>query len=364
MTVRPADHVLVARLDNVGDVLLAGPAVRAVAAAAGRVTFVCGPAGRPAADLLPGVDRVVELDAPWVALEAAPFDTGAIDAFVETVASDRPDAAVVLTSFHQSPLPLALLLRLAGVATVAASSEDHPGSLVDVRRRPEQDDGGHEVERALRLVAMLGCRLPPDDGGGLAVRRPLPRPRLLDQLHGEPFVVVHPGASVPARGVPVEPARRFVDLLVAARHRVVVTGGVGEAALVGDVAGPPRAAVTAVAGGTTLAELAGLLDAAAVVVTGNTGPAHLAAAVSTPVVSVFAPVVPAERWAPWQVEGRLLGDQTVACAGCRARTCPYPGQPCLRDVTAERIFEAASGWLDDPRPLPAPALAEPSGVAR
>ncbi len=364
MNVGPADHVLVARLDNVGDVLLAGPAVRAVAASANRVTFVCGPAGRPAADLLPGVDRIVELDAPWVALDPTPFDGAAIAAFVDTVADDRPTAAVVLSSFHQSPLPLALLLRMAGVTTVAATSEDHPGSLVDVRRRPEQDEGSHEVERALRLVAMLGCRLPAGDRGGLAIRRPLPRPLMVAQLDGEPFVVVHPGASVPARAVPAEPARRFVDLLVAAGRRVVVTGGAGEAELVGQVAGPPREAVTAVAGGTTLAELAGLLEAAAVVVTGNTGPAHLAAAVATPVISVFAPVVPAERWAPWQVEGQLLGDQAVPCAGCRARTCPYPGQPCLRDVTAEHLYEVASGWLEDPAPVPVPILAEPSGNLR
>ena len=49
---------------------------------------------------------------------------------------------------------------------------------------------------------------------------------------------------------------------------------------------------------TSLAELAGVLERAACVVVGNTGPAHLAAAVGTPVVSLFAPVVPAERWAP------------------------------------------------------------------
>ena len=52
-------HVLVARQDSVGDVLLAGPAVRAVAAGAGRVTLLCGPRGRAAAALLPGVDEVV-----------------------------------------------------------------------------------------------------------------------------------------------------------------------------------------------------------------------------------------------------------------------------------------------------------------
>ena len=47
-------RVLVVRLDGAGDVLLAGPAVRAVAAAA-EVTMLCGPDGAGAARLLPGV---------------------------------------------------------------------------------------------------------------------------------------------------------------------------------------------------------------------------------------------------------------------------------------------------------------------
>jgi hypothetical protein len=37
--------VLVARLDSVGDVLVQGPLVRAVAAGADRVVFLAGPAG-------------------------------------------------------------------------------------------------------------------------------------------------------------------------------------------------------------------------------------------------------------------------------------------------------------------------------
>ena len=81
------------------------------------------------------------------------------------------DQAVVLTSFHQSPLPLALLLRMAGVPTIAAVSVDYPGSLLDVRHRV--DDDLHEVERGLSLVATLGYRLPEGDDGGLRVRRDL-----------------------------------------------------------------------------------------------------------------------------------------------------------------------------------------------
>src|SRR5690606_37089550 len=124
---------LVARLDNVGDVLLAGPAVRAVAASGGPVTFVAGPRRAAAAPLLPGVDGVVVLDAPWVPFDPAPVDAVALGAFVDAIAGRRVEEAVVLPSFHQSPLPLALLLRQAGVARIAATCVDHPGSLLDVR---------------------------------------------------------------------------------------------------------------------------------------------------------------------------------------------------------------------------------------
>jgi ADP-heptose:LPS heptosyltransferase len=73
---------------------------------------------------------------------------------------------------------------------------------------------------------------------------------------------------------------------------------------------------------------------------GNTGPAHLAAAVGTPVVSLFSPVVPLLRWAPFTTARVVLGDQTAACAGSRARLCPLPGHPCLADVAPADVTAA------------------------
>src|SRR4051812_44134628 len=128
-------HVLAVRLDNDGDVLLAGPAVRALAAGADRLTLLCGPRGRHAAALLPGVDDVLVWRAPWIDLEPDPVDRAEIDALVDALRALRLDAAVIFGSFHQSPLPTALLLRMAGVARIAATSVDYPGALLDVRHR-------------------------------------------------------------------------------------------------------------------------------------------------------------------------------------------------------------------------------------
>ncbi|MBW3653060.1 MAG: hypothetical protein KY433_05590 [Actinobacteria bacterium] len=187
-------HVLVTRLDNDGDVLLAGPAIRAVAAGASRVTLLCGPRGRAAAQLLPGVDAVVVRRADWIDPEPGSFDRTAGETWVADLEAIGADRAVILGSFHQSPLPLALLLRMAGVPHVAATSVDYPGSLLDVRHTI--DDDVHEVERSLDLVRTLGFTLPPGDDGALDVQYTGGAPTTLD---GAPYVVVHPGASVPAR---------------------------------------------------------------------------------------------------------------------------------------------------------------------
>jgi ADP-heptose:LPS heptosyltransferase len=325
-----AGTVLVARLDNAGDVLLQGPLVRAVAAGADRVVFLAGPAGAAAAALLPGVDEVWTWACPWILGDPPPVDPAELAALTDRVATLAPDAAVISTSFHQSPLPLALLLRTAGVPAVSAISVDYPGALLDVRHLV--DDDLPEPERALSLARAAGFELPPGDDGRLAVRRPLP-----ENPYDPGYVVLHPGASVPARAWPAARCAEAVEALADAGHRVLVTGSPAERALTASVAGTRGVDL---GGETSLAEMAALLDGAAAVVVGNTGPAHLAAAVGTPVVSLFSPVVPAERWAPYGVPTVLLGDQSAACRGTRARECPVPGHPCLTSVSPADVVAA------------------------
>lgn len=331
---RQRRHTIVVRADNNGDVLLAGPAIRAVAAGSDEVTLWVGPRGAAAAELLPDVDRVHVRELPWIGLDPATPDRAWLDSVVDDVARLDADAAVVLTSFHQSPLPTALLLRAAGVGFIAATSVDHPGSLLDVRHGISDDV--HEVERSLSLVRAAGFDLPPGDDARLRVRK-------LDAANpvgtATPYVVVHPGATVPARAW--DPGRNAatVAALAARGWRVVVTGGPDEAELTAEVAGDHAIDL---GGRTDWVTLARVVADAAAIVTGNTGPAHLAAAVGTPVVELFAPVVPAVRWRPWKVAHALLGDQGIACAGCRARSCPIAGHPCIDDVAPAEVVAAVT----------------------
>jgi len=359
-------RVLVARLDSMGDVIVSGPAIRAIAARA-RVTLLTGPQGAAAGALLPGVEDVAVWECPWIVNPAPQLTDAHVARLTEIVRSRQLTEAVILTSFHQSPLPLALLLRLAGVQWISGASVDHAGSLLDSRLRPGEElpEDIPEPERAVAIATAAG--FPPVDDGRLRLG-PLPDTSAL--TGGKPYIVLHPGAAVPARRWPVKSFARTAALLAAAGNRVVVTGGPAERAtaaavcLAARAAGASGEAVVNLAGACSLAELAGVIAGADAIVVGNTGPAHLAAAVGTPVVSLFAPVVPAVRWAPYRVPVALFGDQDAPCRGTRARACPVPGHPCLAGVPAEDVAAAAIRFAGENARTPAGQTAAASRTAQ
>jgi ADP-heptose:LPS heptosyltransferase len=339
----------VARTDSAGDVLVTGPAIRAVAAGADRVVMLCGPRGRGAAELLPGVDEIIEWRVPWIDPEPPAVERAAVDELVDRLAATGATEAVVFTSFHQSALPLALLLRMAGVRRISAISDDYPGSLLDLRHRVPL--GLPEPERALSLAVAAGFALPPGDDGALALRpEALPDSTVLagtghaeegaEEGTAEGYVVVHPGASVPARACPPEQCGRYVRALAEAGYRVVVTGSPGERELAAYVASWAGGAAVDLGGRTSLPGLAAVIAGARCAVVGNTGPAHLAAAVRTPVVSLFAPTVPFGAWGPYRVPWVRLGDAAAPCRHTRAAACPVAGHPCLSTVEPDRVVAA------------------------
>jgi ADP-heptose:LPS heptosyltransferase len=293
---------------------------------------------------------VITWRAPWVDLDPPAVSAADIAQLARRLAKADFAAALVLTSFHQSPLPTALVLRLAGVRSIAAISTDYPGSLLDVRHRLDEDMP--EPERGLSLARAAGFTLPEGDDGRLAVRGPLPDASAL--TGGGPYVVAHPGASAPARRWPSCHWAEAVAELIRRGRRVILTGTAAERGLTAAAAAGgrdmPSGIVSDLAGRTDLGQLAAILAGAQAVLVANTGVAHLAAAVGTPVACLFAPVVPAARWAPYRVPHVLLGDQQAACRDSRAVLCPVPGHPCLSSVTAAAACDAI-----DSLTVPAPS---------
>ena len=79
-------NVLAVRLDNLGDVLLTTPAIRAIKETLpeARITLLAGPTGAQVADLDPDIDETIVYEAPWTDVwHRLPQDPGRELALVE-----------------------------------------------------------------------------------------------------------------------------------------------------------------------------------------------------------------------------------------------------------------------------------------
>lgn len=355
---RQARRILAVRLDNLGDVLVTTPAIHAIAQSLpeARVTLLASPIGAQVGRMNPDIHEVIEYQAPWMdPWRTLPQDSAREQAMIERVRAGRFDAAIIFTSFRQSPLPAAYLCYLADIPLRAAASIDGPGSLLTTRHKhPERMM--HEVERGLDLVQALGMDT---DERDLALETPMAARRaasdLLDRLgvsRNEPLVVVHPGCSMPARTYPWELYADVITRLVTQlKATVLVTGANDERDLVDRVMSrvdeSARGRVHPLCGMLSFPELCAVVGFADVTVTNNTGPMHISAAVKTPVVALFALTNPPEQWGPWGVAHRQLYHE-VPCRICYSRVCPYQHE-CLTLVSPERVVAATVELLGEAR---------------
>lgn len=342
-----AERVLCVRLDSVGDVLMTTPAIRAVRESrpGRRVTLLTSPAGAEAARLVPEIDDVAVYEAPWMKATPPRADGAADRATVDRLRSRRFDAAIIFTVYSQSPLPAALLCRLADIPLRLAYCRENPYQLLtDWVPEPEPERFiRHEVRRHLDLAARAGY-VTADER--LSLRVPERARRRAAGLLADlglnperPWAVVHPGATAPARRYPPESYAKAARLLAeGAGWQIVVTGGRGEEDLVEAVRAGMGAPSVSLAGRLSLAELAAVIALAPVLITNNTGPAHVAAAVGTPVVDLYALTNPQHM--PWSVSSRVLSHD-VPCRYCYKSVCPEGHHRCLRLVTPEQVAAAA-----------------------
>lgn len=353
-----ARNLLAVRLDNAGDVVMLGPALQAIKAASpeARITLLCSPAGALAAPLLPWVDETIVWRSVWQDLGHLPFDPDREFGLVATLRDRRFDAALVFTSFSQTPHTPGYVCYLAGIPLRAGESKEFGGAVLTTELRGAPDEL-HQVERNLRLVEAVG--FPVADRSLAVVIPDAANERARSLLAGRgiapdrPWLLLHPGASAAARRYPAERWGEAARLLGERGWPVLVSGVEKERPIIeAIVARAPAAA--ALVGETTMAEYAALVASASVILCGNTLPLHLADACRTPVVVLFAGTDLVCQWAPRDAPARLLRRDT-ACTPCYRFDCPI-GQPCL-DVAPGEVAAAVEAVRPHP-PAPSPQSRE------
>ena len=343
-----ARNLLLIRLDNIGDVVLLSAAIRTVREnlPEARLTLLASPAGSQAAPVLPWLDDLMVWRAVWQDVGGRmPFDPGREMELVDTLRARGFDAAIVFTSFSQSPHGAAYACYLAGIPLRLGDSREFGGGLLstEVRSMP---DGLYQAERSLRLLESVGFQVRDRRPW---IRVPEDAREVAEELlstsgvgRGDPYVVVQPGASCQARRYPLE---RFgaVARLLARRTGlpVFLVGSAREARELEDVAAASPGVIS-VAGRTRVEDLAAVVSRASLAICNDSLTMHLSAALNVPSLVLFSGTDMESQWRSPYAPTTLLRRETW-CSPCYLFECPYRLE-CL-EFTPEEVVSAAERML-------------------
>jgi lipopolysaccharide heptosyltransferase II len=304
-------NILCIRPDNMGDLIMSGPAIRALKQTFNaKITVLTSSAATAIAAHMPGIDEVITFDLPWVKHDK-PFDDSMFYNVVQEIKNRNFDAAVVFTVYSQNPLPAVMLAYLAGIPKRLAYCRENPYQLL-THWVPDHEPYKyirHQVRRDMELVTTIGAAtvnqqlyLQSNTDIWLAIEAKL---TALGLDIGKKWLILHAGVSEAKREYPaelwIESGKKMIQELGC---QLLLTGSNSEKQLTDKLQSGIGADSFSAGGLFNLDEFITLIGKSPVMVSVNTGTIHIAAALGTPVVVLYALTNP--QHTPWQAPCKIL----------------------------------------------------------
>jgi lipopolysaccharide heptosyltransferase II len=351
----PPRRILVIDLDNLGDLLLATPAIRALRRRFPEATLDVL-VTEYAAPVLRGNPHITEILTCDKRIVQAPLRQRA--ALACRLRRRRYDLGLVLEAHWGYAGFAELLLAFAGVprriGRDLGKHKDLLTAAVPIRRQ-------HWIDTYLEVAAAAGAvpdgdemdfPVSPADEAACAAWRQEHR-----VAHFAPILLFPGGAQhlISRRWNPEGFAAVGDALASAWGAPAVIIGGAAEADLAAGLAQRMRAPALSAAGVLSLGATGALLRRCRLFLTNDSGPLHIAAAVGAPTVAILGPTDPAvfgPRGTPHEIVRVPL-----PCSPCIRvgdfPDCPItPRELCLRSITPAMVLEAAERLLARTAPAP------------
>jgi ADP-heptose:LPS heptosyltransferase len=304
-------NILCIRADNMGDLLMSSPAIRALKETFNcRITLLTSHMGKLIAPFIDAIDETIVADLPWIKT-VQPLNEAGVAVLVEKIKSYRFDAAVIFTVYSQNPLPAAMLAYMAGIPRRLAYCRENPYHLLTdwmVEKEPYAFVQ-HQVKRDLNLVKFISAE-PATEYIKIRYSKSATT-NAFSKLSGvgvnpdNGWLIIHPGVSESKREYPenewIKTGRVLKDDL---SLQLVITGSESERILCEKITSGIGDRAFCLAGLLSIEEFIALIDAAPLVISVNTGTVHIAAATQTPVIVLYALTNP--QHTPWQVRSTVL----------------------------------------------------------
>jgi heptosyltransferase-2 len=347
-------RILAIRFSALGDVVLATPALRALARSrpGDELHLVTDARAAPVVEGLPFLSRVWR----WEPHSRHAGPDGLLRFAREIAAAGPFELGVDLQNKLRSrsllallgPARLVVLVKRQGLYEIVRAALGD-GKIID---GPHATLLYHEPLRELGVV--------PDGGGpevAISASAEAAAARLLGEP-GAPIAALAPGARWAVKRWPAASFAEVGNALAAAGARIVLAGGPADAAALQQVRAGLREPPLGDTAGLDPAGLAAVLRRATLLVTCDSAPLHLAQAVGTPVVAVFGPTSQ-RRWGPLPGRGAVvhLGLPCSPCTNHGTTRCPLGHHDCMERLPAAKVAEVALASLQAGRALGGPAAA-------
>lgn len=303
-------NLLIIRPDNMGDLIMSSPAIRAVKQTFGcRITVLTTPLAAEAAQLIPEIDETITMTLPWVKAHNA-ISPEELRTLADYLRSRKFDGCIIFTVYSQNPLPSATLAWMSEIPKRLAYCRENPYELIN-HWIPDPEPYSyilHQVERDLQLVKHIGATTTDTD---IIFQLPVnscytAEQKLNEILHdGQDFIIIHAGVSELKRAYPTE---KWIELGRAIIDQfdipILLTGADDEKPLADKLRSAIGEKSFSVAGMFSIPELAAVINKSRLLISVNSGPVHLAAGLRKPVIVLYARTNPQHK--PWKTTGKVL----------------------------------------------------------
>src|SRR5438105_4290578 len=106
-------NILIIRADNMGDLVMSAPAIRALKESfSAKITVLTSSMAAGIVPFIPEINDVMVFDLPWIKAKET-IASEEIFTLVQLLKQRKFDAAVIFTVFSQNPLPAAMIAYMA-----------------------------------------------------------------------------------------------------------------------------------------------------------------------------------------------------------------------------------------------------------
>jgi ADP-heptose:LPS heptosyltransferase len=304
-------NILCIRADNMGDVIMTTPALRALKQTFGcRVTLLTSTMGSLITPYIKEVDETIACDLPWIKSNAA-TESNPCFTLIEKLKKYQFDAVIIFTVYSQNPLPAAMLAYMANIPLRLAYCRENPYDLLTDWIPDKEPYSGikHQVKRDLHLVKNIGAETNDEhfsvDYSRNAYSSALLKLSSIGFDAGREFIIAHPGVSEEKRRYPTASWIKALKMIKdEADVQILLTGSKNENALTRNIQYAVGKNAFAVAELLSLEESIAVIANAALVISVNTSTTHIASAFKTPVVVLYAQTNP--QHIPWLTKSTVL----------------------------------------------------------